>query len=261
MAIVNAIWNRMPGWLILAMLALISRSSHALTPVKAGCSKVVIEGEVSSGQEWKSPIGQGWVFRVLPIQPVQSGYSGWDLVVDRSQPAGFPDALLLATLPYNSINEREVGTTFGLRAQDAIGWNPRSFRFLSDPAAFREGQRIFRTLNADAPIPKAASKQTQDKSPNARSLGRLLELQKRASAGEFRILDARLVPGVADPAPFAQTWAMASSRTPHQVEPAASGKSTALGALNWMRFSMTLWLPSGWKAPPQLHSTRSVCPE
>ena len=102
-------------------------------------------GEVSAGQEWKADFGQGWVFRLLPIDTSswagKAGYSGWDLVVDREQPAGYPDALLVATPPYNSINEREVGTTFGLRAQDAIGWNPRSFRFLTNAAASGRARR------------------------------------------------------------------------------------------------------------------------
>jgi hypothetical protein len=100
-------------------------------------------GEVNAGQEWKAAFGEGWVFRVLPIQAGKAGFSGWDLVVDREQPAGFPDALLLGTPPYNSINEQEVGSTFGLRAQDGIGWNPRSFRFLSTAEAFREGWKLY----------------------------------------------------------------------------------------------------------------------
>ena len=120
----------------------VGSQAGAATP--ASCQKIVLTGEVSAGQEWKAAFGEGWVFRVMPIQAGKAGYSGWDLVVDREQGAGFPDALMLATPPYDSINEREVGTTFGLRAQDAIGWNPRSFRFLTDPAALRESQRLFR---------------------------------------------------------------------------------------------------------------------
>jgi hypothetical protein len=92
---------------------------------------------------------------VVPIQPGKAGFSGWDLVVDRVPGAGFPNALLVATPPYNSINEREVGTTFGLRAQDAIGWNPRSFRFMTDPAALQESQRLFQVLGGTTRGPEA----------------------------------------------------------------------------------------------------------
>jgi len=231
-----------------------SQAGGLQTPV---CQKVVLEGAASAGQEWKAALGQGWVFRVLPIQPGQAGYSGWDLVVDREQPAGFPDALLVATPPYNSINEREVGTTFGLRAQDAIGWNPRSFHFLTDPDAFRESQKLFQTLGGIKPGMQAPG-------PNSRegaATQRQLKINQKASAGQFRILEARLTPGVSDAAPYAENWALASSRTLHQIEPASGGKSTPLGALLWMRFSVTLWLPAGWKAPAELHGVRVACSE
>ena len=251
----------MAGGLMLVMLALTAAVSHARTAAATNCRKMVLEGEVSTGKEWKSAIGQGWVFRVLPIAQEKADYSGWDLVVDRAQGAGFPDALLLATLPYNSINEREVGTTFGLRAQDAIGWNPRSFRFLSTPAALSEGQQIFRSLSADGSFGRTKSGDPKGSPPDARALGRLLELQKQAAAGEFRILDARLIPGVSDPAAYGLNWALASARTPHQVDPDPSGKSTPLGKLNWIRFSITLWLPAGWSVPPELHGVRAACPE
>ena len=131
---------------IWAWAAIACAVSLAATPGYAGaaqsCQRLVLDGDVNAGQEWSASIGQGWKFRLVPIPALDAGYSGWDLVVDRNPPAGFPDALYLATPPYNSINEREIGTTFGLRAQDAIGWNPRSFRFLTDPAAFRKRSTI-----------------------------------------------------------------------------------------------------------------------
>ena len=123
------------------VLLLFEGASHA--GAAQSCRKVVLDGEASAGQEWKSTIGGGWVFRLVPIVAGKSGYTGWDLVVDRLPGAGFPDALYLATPPYNSINEHEVGTTFGLRAQDAIGWNPRSFHFLTNASEFREAQLIY----------------------------------------------------------------------------------------------------------------------
>ena len=220
----------------------------------AACTKVVIAGEVSARQEWKVAIGEGWVFRVVPIVAGQSAYSGWDLIVDRAEGAGFPDALLLATLPYNSINEREVGTTFGLRAQDAIGWNPRSFRFLTSPAALREAQQLYTMAvssgwNLSAPKSRAY----------AHSVARLLELQNHAAAGEFRILDARLVPGIGDAQKFAENWALAAARMQHEVVAPVTGQATPAGSIEWMRFSVTLWLPSGWKTPAQLHPQTEKC--
>jgi hypothetical protein len=229
----------------------------------------VLEGNVSAGREWKTSLGQGWVFRIAPIRPEADGYSGWDLMVDRDPASGFPDALLLGTLPYNSINEREIGTTFGLRAQDAIGWNPRSFHFLTDPAAFREGQQIFRRLlhsGAFQPgkqnaLQAGSAPGSPTSSTDSGELARILQLQQRASSGEFRILDARLAPGIGDAAPYAENWALAATRIPHELEAASSGKSTAQGTLNWMKFRITLWLPRPWRLPGELHGTSSACPK
>jgi hypothetical protein len=223
------------------------------TPGQEGCTKIVLNGEVNAGHEWKAAFGQGWVFRVVPIEPGKAGYSGWDLVVDREPGAGFPDALLLATPPYDSINEREVGTTFGLRAQDAIGWNPRSFRFLVKESALQAAQRTYRAMYQAG--------QRHGSGEEAQAAGHLVELADGAATGQFRIVDARLAPGTADAAPYAENWATQSARTQHTLVPPTGGKATPLGELDWMRFSMTLWLPAGWKAPRGVDAVPAACSE
>jgi hypothetical protein len=72
-------------------------------------------------------------------------------------------------------------------------------------------------------------------------------------------LDAKITPGIADAAPFAQRWALQSLRTPHTIAPSSLGYATPLGELDWMRFSITLWLPANWRAPQALHSTPAPC--
>jgi hypothetical protein len=221
----------------------------------AQCQKVVLNGEVSAGREWKAAFGEGWVFRVLPIQSGIIGYSGWDLVVDRDPPAGYPDALLLATPPYRSINEREVGTTYGLRAQDAIGWNPRSFHFLTSQGAFRQGQKLFLELDRTRPA------QVRENAAIAQVAQKLMEFGGHAAAGEFLILDARLTPGIADAAPYAENWAAQSEKTPHEVEPSADNHPKPRGELHGLKFSITLWLPAGWKAPSGVDAAQAPCAE
>lgn len=247
-------------WIPPALLAMGALAGHAAAPPAAECKRVVMEGDVKAGQEWKAQLGEGWQFRVAPIQPQSAGYSGWDLIVDRVPPAGFPDALLLVTLPYNSINEREIGTTFGLRAQDAIGWNPRSFHFLTDAAAFRDSQQIFRNLMLSGAFVSAGQNGVHPAADSSRAMAQLMALQQRASSGEFRIVDARIVPGVGDAAPYAEGWSLASARTPHQAEGAPSGKSTSSGTLNWIRFEITLWLPGQWRLPSDLRGASAPCP-
>jgi hypothetical protein len=246
--------NRNPVQIALwAVVLMVLTASHALAAPPQTCKRIVLTGDVTAGQEWKADLGQGWVFRVVPIQPGKEGYTGWDLVVDRTEPAGHPDALLVATPPYYSISEREVGTTFGLRAQDAIGWNPRSFHFLTDPDAFRESQKQFRALGGT----KIWTESPHPSSQHQLAEQRLLEINRHASPGQLRILNARLTPGIADPAPFAQRWALQSARTPHTIVPSTAANPTPLGQLHWMRFSITLWLPAAFKAPRELPSTPS----
>lgn len=248
----RAIFCRTLAALAIGVMATLGSARSAAAP---SCRKVVLHGDVNEGQLWQSSFGQGWEVRLLPIQPGQAGYSGFDLVVDREQPTGYPDALLLATPPYNSINEREIGTTFGLRAQDAIGWSPRSFHFLTDPAAFHQAQQFFLSLEREGHLSASAAKL-----PDAtRDMNRLMQLGRSRAAGELHIEDSRVVPGVSDAAPFAQAWALAGMRTPHQIVAAPDGKSSQRGSLAWMRFSVTLWLPASWKLPPQLHGTPAAC--
>jgi hypothetical protein len=219
----------------------------------------MLTGMVNAGEEWKAPLGEGWVFRVLPIVPGPLGYTGWDLVVDRDPPAGYPDALLLATPPYNSINEREVGTTFGLRSQDAIGWNPRSFHFLTNPTAFLQGQKLFLELSSRLQAQSGASAEPDSDPPVARLTQQLMALQQGAASGELRILDAGLAPGNGDPAPFAQHWAEQGSRMSYILVPQSGTNPSPRGELDWIRFSITLWLPDSWKTPPGLTTAPAPC--
>ena len=248
---------------LLVLASAVCRADPRTTP---NCQKVVLLGEVNEGQKWSGRIGEGWVFRIIPIQPAQANFSGWDPVVDRDKAAGFPDALFLATPLYDSIDEHEVGTTFELRAQDAIGWNPRSFHLLTDPALFRTSQQHFQHMHRNAqpgmPLSAPAGKQKPASTGAAEQLDAwLTELLHRSSAGQFRILDARLAPGTSDAAPFAENWALALPRTPHTIEPVTGPSSAALGELHWLRFSVTLWLPAAFKSPPELHAVRAACAE
>ena len=86
-----------------------------------------------------------------------------------------------------------------------------------------------------------------------------MDLQSRAAGGELRILDAGLAPGIADPEPFAQSWALRAARMQTTLVPPTGSNPTPRGELDWMRFSITLWLPAGWKSPHGLTATTAPC--
>ena len=250
-------------WLVLGLWVLALSPGIAAAPPEQ-CRRVVIQGQVEAGNEWKHSIGQGWVFRLVPIKAGEKDYSGWDLVVDRVGGAGFPDALLLATPPYDAINQREVGTTFGVRAQDAIGWNPRSFRFLTNPAVFRNAQKQYfamhnnpapSRLDRDVVQVSEASKPADDPGPPSEIMTG--DIASHSSSGQFRILDARLTPGTASALPYAQNWALQQRNTPHTITSTVS--PTPYGKLDALKFEITLWLPGSWKTPKALQSAPSPC--
>lgn len=229
------------------------------------CEKIVLTGETSAGHEWKTRFGEGWVFRVVPIPDDKTvpGIGGWDLVIDRVRPAGYPDALMLASPPYRFINQREIATTFGLRAQDAIGWNPRKFRFMVNRSAFREAHRLYLELNREGVFRTKPDHDPVSRKEKAqkRRMQRFLKLTKESFPGEFQILNARLVPGDGKVKPYAVNWASESARTPHTDTPPPAGKITPLGELEWMRFSVTLWLPQSWRTPSGVQAAQETCPE
>jgi hypothetical protein len=263
-------------WLKIAALALVTLASAqgkgapiagaAEEPAPHTCRKIVLTGEVSAGREWKAPFGEGWVFRMLPIprEKAADGVGGWDLVIDREDPAGFPDALLVANPPYNLINSREVGTSFGLRAQDAIGWNPRQFHFMTNRNAFRQAQKLYLLLDRYGQLGgKAEKTDANGRKQKAlkRAMQRFDKLARESSPGEFRILDARLTPGADKPKPYAANWAFQSASTPHTDEVAPGGAATPLGSLEWIQFSVALWVPGSWRAPMNIQQPPTPCPK
>lgn len=249
-------------WLA-AVLPVFVAAGAAGAPKSRRCEEIVLTGEVSAEHEWTKPFGEGWVFRVLPISESKTapGADGWDLVVDRKRQTGYPDALMLASPPYHLINEREVATKFGLRAQDAIGWNPRTFRFMTNRADFREAQRLFRALDHRGAFNAKPTIQDSVRKERAfqQAMRRFVKLTQRSSPGEFRILDAHLTPGNGKVKPYAMNWAQQSASTPHTDEPAAGGQATPLGSLEWMRFKVTLWLPKGWRTPGKIRAGPAPC--
>jgi hypothetical protein len=163
---------------------------------------------------------------------------------------GYPDALLLATPPYGSLNEREIGTTFGMRAQDAIAWNPRRFRFLNSVSDMEHVKASFQVLLKD--------KSGLDVTVMSKAGAELLKQLDRASAGRFEVVEARLTAGVGDPPAFAEQWAMHLSRVPHTLVP-SDGTQSARGELRWIRFKTALWLPKQWVAAPGLKTKLVKC--
>lgn len=216
------------------------------------CHKLEFEAEVSQNSEWHASIGQNWLARLVPIGPFNPGFSGWDIAVSPAADQNYPDALLLAMPPYGSLNSREIATTYAMRAQDAIAWSPRHFHFFTSAADLEHSRQLYKVLRD--PESDAATKQ--------RAASQLLDLSAdadRIATGRLDVLDAHLVSGTADPAPFAAQWAAGLARIPHTLDHVES--PTATGSLHSLRFRLTLWLPATWKAAETAGKLAVKCAE
>jgi hypothetical protein len=206
------------------------------------CEAVSIQGEVSAGQAyeralggglevWLQPIASGWILRVIPVQGPRDG---WDYAQ-------------VATPPYHAVTPLSISTDFGFRAQDAIGWNPRRFRFAPDKAAYGRMLELERRLEAGGTTPSPELERA------------MAGLVASAPEGVFRIVDARLVPGTANQWRMAAAVASHFSTTAHTLEQPAGRAADPLGKVLWMRFAIELKLPPWFHPPTTLPTHAGGC--
>lgn len=229
---------------ILLLLAAAAAPLSAQAAEDKRCVLAEMNGEVKAGEFFVQPIGGGLEFRLRPLP----GNTGWDIQVDQQGRRSYPDYVELATPPYRSMNERELATTFGVRAQEAISWSPRSFRFLTSPAQAAAGARHFALVAGLRKADAAAVQHAQQQ------LGTVLAT---AASGELKVVDARIVLGVGDPVGGSAEWAERLAHTPYQTESVA--RPSAVGELRWIRFRARLWLPAGWAVPLAIAKGRTSC--
>jgi hypothetical protein len=191
-----------------------------------------MEGEVRAGESFVRPIGNGLEIRLEAL----SWGSGWVLRVvpvsgmPKKMPVGILDYAQLATPPYSAVNPRLLSTDYSFRAQDAVAWNPRRFRYVTGAAEF-------------ARLEGAYEKYMRVSPPTAESENKLAAMVSKEPEGTLQILDARLIPGTANQAKTASLVASHFSTTAHTVEEPQEGSGSPLGRLTWVRFRISLDLP------------------
>ena len=184
-----------------------------------GCKPRVLEGEVRQGQAWQQAISStldlkleavpaGWMVRVLP-------HNG-------SRPPH--DAAELANPPYRSPTPILISTDFAFRAQDAVAWNPRIFRFFVRPEETAAAEAVFQATLRYPDDHAAAAK--------------LYPLLAAAPEATLQIVDAEIAGGTANQTAAAATVASHLEQTAHTVN--TDVPPTPLGALLRMRFRVTL---------------------
>ena len=208
----------------------------------AACRRAVIEGELQAGNAFFQPIGSGLKVFFQPIA------SGWILRVEPvTGPMVEPDYAELATPPYRSVTPLSISTDFAFRAQDAVGWNPRRFRFATSAANFHKLEQMYTRLIA-AGIASQPALESE-----------LASVIAQTSEGTLTIVDSKLVPGTADQWAAAAAVASHFSTTAHTLLQEPDGHTSPLGRLVWVRFRLEMDLPNGFATSSALRVEPRAC--
>jgi hypothetical protein len=231
---------------VAGLILMASRVSSAAAQeggLAGACRVGVIEGEVKAGESFARPIGGGLEVRLESL----SWGSGWLLrVLPVKGAMGKHDYAELATPPYESVSPLLLSTDFSFRAQDAVAWNPRRFRYADNFAMFNQLLEIYGRYRGGAPSGTGAERE-------------LAAAVSKAPEGSLQILDARLIPGTANQAGTAAMVATHFNASAHTMEEPAGGNGTALGKLTWVRFRIRFDLPMGFKADKGLRIESHKC--
>jgi hypothetical protein len=230
------------SWMV-SLVFLVGIPGWAVGPVMAEqCSTVVLEGSVHAGESFVRPIGNGLEVMLEPLA------SGWILrVLPVAGPRGQHDYAELATPPYRSVSPLLIGTDFSFRAQDAVAWNPRRFRFAMDASEFKVLLLAYQAY-------------TLRTSPAPGDEAKLATLVSGAPGqGMLEILDAHFAPGLANQARMAAAVASHLETTPHTVEQVVDGKGSPLGRVTWLRFRIRLESSENIRPAPGVVLKRENC--
>jgi len=198
-----------------------ARVVHSPKPAM-NCSRVSFEGDVKAGEGFEKVFAPGLKFYLEPLR------SGWIVrVLAADEPRGPHDYAELATPPYRSVSPLLISTDWSFRAQDAVAWNPRRFHYAANRETFRKLAAMYDKVMAG----------------DAVSSARAAELVSAQPEGVLQILDAKLVPGLADQAQMAATVASHLAETPHTVDQSAT--PSPLGRVEEIRFRVNLELLTG----------------
>ena len=233
--------------MLVAMLLVRGAGAGAVRPKAAGagvqsrCRSAVVEAEVRAGAGFRGSFGAGLD---VMLEPIASGWAVRVVPTHGARPA--VDYAEIATPPYRSVSPLLLSTDFSFRAQDAVGWNPRRFRYAGTGQAYGRLEDVYRRVTR---VPAASPADEAE-------LGRLVAMQP---AAVIEILDASIVPGTADPTRAAALVSTHFGTTAHTTERPENGRVTPLGRIGWMRVRVRLELPPGAAASPGVRVESGAC--
>jgi len=203
------------------------------------CRQAILEGDVKAGQGFEREFAPGLKFLLEPL-PQGTGWMARVLAVGQGH--GAHDFAELATPPYQSVTPLAVSTDYAFRSQDAVGWNPRRFRYARDGAMARRLEGMYPGVVANNPADST----------------KVAELSSEQPEGVLQILNAVIVPGTANQWQMAAAVALHFENTPHEV--VQSAQPSALGKLDEIQFRVSLDLEPGVHAAKGVAEGKIACP-
>ena len=182
------------------------------------CAGLTFEGEVARGQAYIHPLTPLLDFKLEAVP------AGWMVrVLFHGKPRPVHDAAELANPPYRSPTPILISTDFAFRAQDAIAWNPRAFRYLKTEAQVDAAEAAYQATLHDPAHPAAGAA--------------LYPLLAHAGEALLTIVDAEIAGGTANQTAGAAAVASHFAETAHTER--ADVPATPRGAILRLRFRAT----------------------
>jgi len=211
---------------ILIVFVLLSASGAA--SAQTTCKQFSFTNEVKAGESFTQPIGSGLLFEVAPEET--NGIHGWHFGIGptvRTPDDHVGDYIFVVTPPYHFRHPTDLTTDYGVAAQYAL--KPRQIWF-------------WFVLSQDAA--KVASEALQhdiwpQNDEDVANQGKVRERLPKGH-GEFVILDSKFTPG--------------------EVDKNGNCEWEFCGKMQWMRFRVTMVVPTTFTVASGLRTSLASCP-
>ena len=151
-------------------------------------SRVLISGEVSTGQTFERTFGQNLVFRLRPVGEGAMA-AGWDIEVSPRNSSTAMEYSSVLTGPLHGFNPRYLWEGYGFNARQLVEMTPRYFRFVRSQQDYERARKNDEVIRGWTPVPDG---QTPEQAFHAALND--TELIPYCT-GFFRILDFTITPG------------------------------------------------------------------
>ncbi|HXN54215.1 MAG TPA: hypothetical protein VN943_19960 [Candidatus Acidoferrum sp.] len=107
---------------------------------EARCVRLSYAGEVSSGQTFERKFSEKLLFRLNP----KTAQSGWtiEVIPEAQDGTGQREYIWVVTPPYRFYNVRDLDTSYGTSAREAVEYSPRDFNFVLNEEQFKRAANL-----------------------------------------------------------------------------------------------------------------------